>query len=39
MANGTHGPYPEKPYDVATVFGDYYLTETVLRLIKLGYSF
>jgi len=35
MTNGTHGPYPEKAYDVATVFGDYYLTETVLRLLKL----
>ena len=39
MANGTHGPYPGKPYDVATVFGDYYLTQTVLRLMKLGFSF
>jgi unsaturated chondroitin disaccharide hydrolase len=39
IANGTQGPYPEHPYDVATVFGDYYLTQTVLRLIKLGYSF
>ena len=39
IANGTQGPYPAKPYDVATVFGDYYLTETVLRLMKLGYSF
>jgi unsaturated chondroitin disaccharide hydrolase len=35
IANGTQGPYPEKPYDVATVFGDYYLTQTVLRLLKL----
>ncbi|UJR16766.1 hypothetical protein I4U23_003666 [Adineta vaga] len=35
MANGTHGPYPQKAYDVATVFGDYYLTQTVLRLRKL----
>jgi unsaturated chondroitin disaccharide hydrolase len=39
IANGTQGPYPEHPYDVATVFGDYYLTQTVLRLYKLGYSF
>jgi unsaturated chondroitin disaccharide hydrolase len=39
MANGTHGPYPEKPYDVATVFGDFYLTQTVLRLMKLGSLF
>jgi unsaturated chondroitin disaccharide hydrolase len=36
MANGTQGPYPSSHYDVATVFGDYYLTEAVLRLIKLG---
>ena len=35
IANGTQGPYPEKPFDVATIFGDYYLTETVLRLSKL----
>jgi unsaturated chondroitin disaccharide hydrolase len=35
MTNGTHGPYPEKPYDVATMYGDYYLTQTVLRLLKL----
>ncbi|CAF0737666.1 unnamed protein product [Rotaria sordida] len=35
IANGTQGPYPEKPYDVATVFGDYYLTQTILRLFKL----
>jgi hypothetical protein len=39
IANGTQGPYPEKPFNVATMYGDYYLTETVLRLIKLGYSF
>jgi len=39
IANGTQGPYPKNPYDVATLFGDYYLTETVLRLFKLGYSF
>jgi unsaturated chondroitin disaccharide hydrolase len=35
IANGTQGPYPEKPYDVATLYGDYYLTQTVLRLLKL----
>lgn len=35
IANGTQGPYPEKPYDVATVFGDYYLIQTILRLYKL----
>jgi len=39
MANGTQGPYPSAHYDVATVFGDYYLTEAVLRLSKLGYNF
>jgi hypothetical protein len=35
IANGTQGPYPAKPYDVATIFGDYYLTQAVLRLFKL----
>ncbi|CAF3469129.1 unnamed protein product [Rotaria socialis] len=35
IANGTQGPYPDKPYDLATVFGDYYLTQAVLRLSKL----
>ncbi|CAF2835082.1 unnamed protein product [Rotaria sp. Silwood2] len=35
IANGTHGSYPAKPYDVATAFGDYYLTQAVLRLFKL----
>lgn len=35
IGNGTQGPYPTKPYDVATVFGDYYLTQAVLRLSKL----
>ncbi|UJR32401.1 hypothetical protein I4U23_019863 [Adineta vaga] len=35
IANGTQGPYPSHPYDVATIFGDYYLTQTVLRLSKL----
>jgi len=39
IANGTQGPYPSHPYDVATVFGDYYLTQTVLRLFKLQESF
>ncbi|CAF1406960.1 unnamed protein product [Adineta steineri] len=35
IANGTQGPYPDKPYDIATVFGDYYLIQTILRLFKL----
>ena len=39
MANGTLGPYPSKAYDVATICGDYYLTEAVLRLTKLGEFF
>jgi unsaturated chondroitin disaccharide hydrolase len=36
IANGTQGPYPKSHYDVATIYGDYYLTETALRLFKLG---
>ncbi|CAF3892592.1 unnamed protein product [Adineta steineri] len=35
IANGTQGPYPDKPYDIATVSGDYYLIQTILRLFKL----
>jgi hypothetical protein len=35
MANGTLGPYPERPYDVALSFGDYYLTQAIVRLSKL----
>ncbi|CAF4493491.1 unnamed protein product [Rotaria sp. Silwood2] len=35
IVNGTQGPYSEKPYDIATVLGNYYLTQTVLRLFKL----
>ena len=35
MANGTMGPYPQGPYDVALSFGDYYLTQAVMRLAKL----
>lgn len=34
IANGTLGPYPSRPYDVVTVFGDYYLTQAALRLYK-----
>lgn len=35
MANGTFGPYPSKPYDLALSFGDYYLTQTIVRLSKI----
>ncbi len=35
VANGTIGPYPRSPYDVALAYGDYYFTQTVLRLAKL----
>ena len=35
MTNGTQGPYPAKPYDLATVWGDYYLIQTALRLSKI----
>ena len=35
MANGTLGPYPSRPFDVALSFGDYYLTQTIVRLSKL----
>ena len=35
LANGTAGPYPAKPYDVALSFGDYYLTQAIVRLAKL----
>jgi unsaturated chondroitin disaccharide hydrolase len=35
LANGTVGPYPKNGYDVALAFGDYYLTQAVIRLTKL----
>jgi hypothetical protein len=35
LANGTLGPYPRNPYDVALSFGDYYFVEAVVRLSKL----
>jgi unsaturated chondroitin disaccharide hydrolase len=35
LANGTMGPYPKEPYDVALAYADYYLTQTILRLAKL----
>ena len=35
LANGTWGPYPKNPYDIALAYGDYYLTQAVVRLAKL----
>jgi unsaturated chondroitin disaccharide hydrolase len=35
LANGTGGPFPTGIYDVAFSFGDYYLTQAVVRLGKL----
>jgi len=35
LANGTLGPYPSNPYDVALSFGDYYFTEAIIRLSQL----
>ena len=35
LANGTMGPYPQNPYDVALSYGDYYLTQAIVRLAKL----
>jgi hypothetical protein len=35
LANGTQGPYPKTPYDVAFSYGDYYLTQAIVRLTKL----
>ena len=35
LANGTLGPYPKNPYDVALSFGDYYFTQAALRLLLL----
>jgi unsaturated chondroitin disaccharide hydrolase len=35
LANGTVGPYPRSPYDVALAYGDYYLTQAIIRLSKL----
>ena len=32
LANGTYGPYPTNPYNVALIFGDYYFTQAALRL-------
>jgi hypothetical protein len=35
LANGTMGPYPSNPYDVALDYTDYYFTQAILRLAKL----
>lgn len=35
LANGTWGPYPEKPFDLSLSYGDYYLTQAIVRLSKL----
>ncbi|CAF3621081.1 unnamed protein product [Rotaria sp. Silwood1] len=35
LTNGTMGPYPKNGYDVSLVYGDYYLTQAVIRLGKL----
>ena len=35
LVNGTTGSYPKNPYDVSLVYGDYYLTQAVIRLAKL----
>ena len=35
LVNGTTGPYPKGPYDVSLAYGDYYLTQAVIRLSKL----
>ncbi len=35
LANGTLGPYPKNPYDVALAFSEYYLTQAIVRLNKL----
>ncbi len=35
LTNGTIGPYPERPYDISLPYGDYYLTQALIRLAKL----
>ena len=35
LVNGTTGPYPKNPYDVSLVYGDYYLTQAIIRLAKV----
>ncbi|CAF0742139.1 unnamed protein product [Adineta ricciae] len=35
LVNGTIGSYPKNPYDVSLSYGDYYLTQAVIRLSKL----
>jgi hypothetical protein len=34
LANGTQGPYPRAVFDVALPYGDYYLTQAVIRLAE-----
>ena len=38
LANATGGAYPRPPYDVAFSFGDYYLTQAIVRLTKDEWS-
>jgi len=35
LTNGTWGPYPKNPFDVSLSYGDYYLTQAIVRLSKL----
>ena len=35
LTNGTIGPYPKNSYDVSLAYGDYYLTQAVVRLSKM----
>ena len=35
LANATGGAYPRPPYDVAFSFGDYYLTQAIVRLTNI----
>ena len=35
LANGTIGPYPRSPYNAALIYGDYYLTQAIVRLAKV----
>lgn len=35
LTNGTMGPYPKSSYDVSLIYGDYYLTQAIIRLSKL----
>ncbi len=35
LANGTIGPFPGSPYNVALFYGDYYFTQAIVHLAKL----